>query len=139
MMNSVVGGEDEGGLRLVERESGRIRGHEVVEEGEEGEEEETPFDFLSTESPQQQGESFCTKYKLERGSLSAFKREARSIRIGRNHLPGVKRQENVICVWKDKGHGQFLSAASKQGLALWFTLHSLIGNLKYFFQVSNKG
>uniref|UniRef100_A0A0K2VA05 Transmembrane protein 117 n=3 Tax=Lepeophtheirus salmonis TaxID=72036 RepID=A0A0K2VA05_LEPSM len=128
--NELSNFEDDGGMRLVERDSGIKEEDDLALNGEE--EEEAPFGLLTT-SLNKQDQSFCTKYKLERGSLSAFKREAKSLRIGRD-LSDVKRQENVICVWKNKGHGQFLSAASKQGIALWFTLHSLDGNLKYFFQ-----
>lgn len=49
---------------------------------------------------QEKTESFFTKYKLERGSLTAFKREARNI-IERD-LPLILHRDNIIKVWTDK-------------------------------------
>ena len=44
--------------------------------------------------------SFFLRYKLERGSLTAFKREARNI-IERD-LPLILHRDNIIKVWTDK-------------------------------------
>ena len=49
---------------------------------------------------QEKTESFFTKYKLERGSLTAFKREARTI-IERD-LPLILHRDNIIKVFTDK-------------------------------------
>ena len=43
---------------------------------------------------------FIFRYKLERGSLNAFKREARNI-IERD-LPLILHRDNIIKVWTDK-------------------------------------
>ena len=43
---------------------------------------------------------FCFRYKLERGSLSAFKREASNI-IERD-LPLILHRDNIIKVFTDK-------------------------------------
>ena len=53
-----------------------------------------------TQLGDQKPESFFTRYKLERGSLSAFKREARNI-IERD-LPLILHRDNIIKVFTDK-------------------------------------
>lgn len=80
---------------------------------------------------QQKTQSFFTRHKLERGSLSAFKREARNIM--ERDLPLILHRDNIIKVWTDKGQPQLLAAASK-GSDLWFSLHNLDIKFKYWFQ-----
>lgn len=73
---------------------------------------------------------FCTRDKLERGTISAFKREARHI-IERD-LPHISHRDNIIRVWADKGQAQLRGLASKH-----ISLFSMKSELqfKYFFQV----
>jgi hypothetical protein len=53
-----------------------------------------------TQRGQDKTESFFTRHKLERGSLTAFKREARNI-IERD-IPLILHRDNIIKVWTDK-------------------------------------
>lgn len=70
-------------------------------------------------------DSFFTKYKLERGSLTAFKREARNI-IERD-LPLILHRDNIIKVFTDKSQPQLLSKK-------WCSLDNFGEKFKYWFQ-----
>lgn len=80
-----------------------------------------------TQRGNEKTDSFFTKYKLERGSLTAFKREARNI-IERD-LPLILHRDNIIKVFTDKDHSQLLTKKWQ-----WCSLDNFDEKFKYWFQ-----
>ncbi|XP_059080280.1 transmembrane protein 117-like isoform X2 [Tigriopus californicus] len=88
---------------------------------------------LDTNLDQQSGgsESFCTRNKLERGTLSAFKRQARTI-LERD-LPHVTHTGNIIRVWNNHRNENSLLVvpANKKS---WLSFCCMNEKFKYYFQ-----
>ena len=76
---------------------------------------------------------FMTRHKLERGTIAAFRREARHI-IERD-LPHISHRDNIIRVWADKGQAGLMAVATKTTGSV-FTMKHFDRQFKYFFQVS---
>ena len=75
---------------------------------------------------------FMTRHKLERGTIAAFRREARHI-IERD-LPHISHRDNIIRVWADKGQAGLMAVATKTTGSV-FTMKHFDRQFKYFFQV----
>ena len=76
---------------------------------------------------------FFPRHKLERGTLTAFRREARNI-IDRD-LPYILHKDNIIRIWAEKGTSQLVTAANKAPPLIWVSLENFDGKFKYCFQV----
>ena len=75
---------------------------------------------------------FMTRHKLERGSIAAFRREARHIIERDLHF---SHRDNIIRVWADKGQTGLIAVANRTTGSVFKVKHFDL-QFKYFFQVS---
>ena len=71
------------------------------------------------------------RHKLERGTMSAFRREARNI-IERD-LPHISHRDNIIRVWKDRSRDAHQLLAKSKPFVVFRHIPSF--EFKYYFQV----
>ena len=86
----------------------------------------------SSRSSSSNKRKFMTRHKLERGTIAAFRREARHI-IERD-IPHISHRDNIIRVWADKGQAGLMAVATKTTGSV-FTMKHFDRQFKYFFQV----
>jgi len=101
-----------------------ISGQDAIEECNEAEGDDVGELEQVTQLGREKTESFFTRYKLERGSLSAFKREAGNI-IERD-LPLILHRDNIIKVFADKSKTKLVKT--------WCSHEIFLENFKYWFQ-----
>ena len=75
---------------------------------------------------------FMTRHKLERGTIAAFRREARHIIERDLHF---SHRDNIIRVWADKGQTGLIAVANRTTGSV-FKVKNFDLQFKYFFQVS---
>ena len=73
-----------------------------------------------------------TRHKLERGTIAAFRREARHIIERDLHF---SHRDNIIRVWADKGQTGLIAVANRTTGSV-FKVKNFDLQFKYFFQVS---
>ena len=75
---------------------------------------------------------FFFRHKLERGTMSAFQREARN--IIEQDLPHIAHRDNIIRVWKDRSRDVHQILAKATPFLLFRHMPSF--QFKYYFQVN---